>query len=103
MGYGDPHGSIRLRDGTGPHPQRIYNARVDTIAEHRGIVLSMGTSLIAAFAHVIRGVDGRIAELRQTTDTNEWVAGLQDPVPTTMAGQGRNWARRCPGKVARVP
>jgi ketosteroid isomerase-like protein len=35
----------------------------------------------AAFAHIIRVVDGKIAELRQITDTNEWAAGLRDSAP----------------------
>jgi len=65
-----------------PHPGRIYNAGVDTViavGEYRGVVPSTGRSMTAAFAHVIRVVDGKIVELRQITDTNEWAAGLQDP------------------------
>ena len=65
-----------------PHPERIYDAGDDTViavGEYRGVVPSTGRSLTAAFAHVIRVVDGNIAELRQITDTRAWAAGLQSP------------------------
>ena len=60
-----------------PHPTEylpVGDDRVVVIGDYRGSADS-GKSFTAAFAHDLRLADGRIAELRQITDTRAWPQG----------------------------
>lgn len=62
-----------------PVPEEYLEAgdgRVVAVGRYHGTVRATGAEIDAAFAHVLRIRDGRVAELIQITDTARWHAAL---------------------------
>ncbi len=62
-----------------PVPDEYLDAgdgRVVAVGRYRGTVRATGAEIDAAFAHLLRIKDDRIAELIQITDTARWHAAL---------------------------
>jgi uncharacterized protein len=64
-----------------PQPHQMLDAPPDHVAvtgDYEGAPPASGRRFSAAFAHVFRIADGRIAELRQITDTARWAEALAE-------------------------
>ncbi len=62
-------GPVHAAYGAMPYPDELIDTgpdRVVAVGEYRGPAFS------AAFAHIVRLRDGRLAELHQITDTGSW-------------------------------
>lgn len=72
-------GAVDDRLDVTPVPDEYLDAgdgRVVVVGRYRGTVRATGAEIDAAFAHLLRIRDDRIAELVQITDTARWHAAL---------------------------
>jgi ketosteroid isomerase-like protein len=70
---------MRRQFGVLPHPGRYFVAepgRVIVTGEYRGTPAATQRSFTAAFAHIFRLDNQKIAELDQVTDTCQWAAAM---------------------------
>lgn len=66
------------------HP--LDDGRLLVIGHYVGTARETGGKLDAAFTHVIAFADGRIARIRQLTDSQRFVQALQAPAPAAAGG-----------------
>jgi ketosteroid isomerase-like protein len=71
-----------------PRPDQLLVAeggRVVAVGRYLGSARSPGRTVDAAFVHILRFRDGRLAELHQITDSQRWVEALEPATPASTA------------------